>query len=170
MNRNFTLKRNTGEPSKSKAKLPVEEKRPIQTPTVIDNIKKVLSTTDYGHKILSIRGIEPYLQQNIIPDLIYWVRSDKYSLLDAVDKANPNNPQSILFIHKSQQDNISTMIDEEEILIGQDPEINLSGETCRKCKRQSVIRSVTQKSKGDESGDFVYKCVKCYNTWRGKIA
>jgi DNA-directed RNA polymerase subunit M/transcription elongation factor TFIIS len=142
-------------------------RRPINLPTVTltggipipgpEAPKPVLGL----ESLKTVPGIEPYLTNRLIPDLLYLQEEGR--LLEAIAAANPANPDSIIFNDKSQVIHQETQKIEIDILTGR-IDVRKTDITCRntKCKAKAVTGPYPQQRRSaDEPPTFVFICTKC---------
>jgi len=110
-------------------------------------------------------GIEPFMIQALIPDLLYLAQLGR--LAEAITRADPQNPQSIIWNDPTQKIHDETAKVEMDILTGQ-IDIAQSDQSCINpaCKKKTVAGPFTkQRRSNDEPPSAQYRCTTCKRQW-----
>lgn len=112
-------------------------------------------------QLQSIPGIEPYLIPELIPDLLYLANQGR--LEQAISRANPNNPSSIIFNDMSQEVHAQTYQTDMKIMRGEF-EVPMTEIPCpnARCGAKTVSGPFIKQTRGgDEPATFQFRCPKC---------
>jgi len=118
----------------------------------------------------STPGIQPFLLPGLIPDLLYLAQLGR--LPEAIQRADPRNPSSIIFNDPSQRFHEETKKVEMDILTG-NIDVAESDIECinPKCKTRSVIGPILQqRRRADEPPTGVFRCTRCRQQWAISMA
>lgn len=118
----------------------------------------------------STPGIEPFLLPGLIPDLLYLAETGQLS--EAISRARPNDPTSIIFNHPSQIFHEETKKVEMDILTG-NIDLTESDIECinPRCRAKSVVGpKIEQRRRADEPPTGKFRCTKCRREWAISMA
>ena len=114
-------------------------------------------------------GLAPYFHIDLIPDLLYLAQSGR--LADAIARADPNDPGSIIFRDPTQDFHRETQKVEYSILTGdidvQDSDIECINPKCKAKKVKGPL--IKQRASADEPPYATFQCTKCRHIWSMKI-
>ncbi len=115
-------------------------------------------------------GIEPYLHVALIPDLIFLAQQGRLS--EAIGRADPKNPMSIVFNDPTQAIHSETQKVEMDILTG-NIDVFESDVVCinPKCKATQVKVTYNRWTRSlDEPATMSARCMKCKRSWNQSMA
>lgn len=115
--------------------------------------------------LLTIRGIQPFLVKELVPDLIYlYNKYGSQSLQEAIDIADPADPSSFIFLHPLQEENKTTETIEFE-LIKNEPEVLERTDMVCECGSKKILTTTKQIRRADEPASVLAQCVSCKRRW-----
>jgi len=122
-------------------------------------------------QIAQIPGIEPFLIRELIPDLVYlFKRGGLEAVREAVERADPSDPQSLIFNHPFQDEHRATQKVEIELILNK-PEIAERPDTqCISCGSRRIQTALIQTRRADEALTVFARCVDCNRRWKFSAA
>lgn len=120
--------------------------------------------------LLATPGLEPYLTPDLIPDLI--TMAQKGIITEALSRANPDDPKSIIFNYPTQAIYQETRALEIKLATGQ-VEVIQSDVICinPKCRAKKVVGPfIKQTRRADEPPTAIYRCTQCKRQWHFSTA
>jgi len=121
-------------------------------------------------QISQISGIQPFLLKELIPDLIYIMKNEGVEALQrAIERADPSQPQSIIFNHPSQEAHEATQKVEIELILNKPEVVERDDIQCR-CGSRKIQTAVVQTRGGDEPATVFARCVACNARWKFSAA
>lgn len=87
-------------------------------------------------------------------------------LSQVVELADPNNPESIIFVHPTQEENIQTQKVEIDMIMDNPLDVEERTDIQCACGGRRIKTATKQTRSSDEAPDVFAYCVECKKRWR----
>jgi len=121
--------------------------------------------------IQQVPAVQPFLTKELIPDLLYLYQTGGIGAVqEAVSKADPAHPETLIFNHPSQDAHRATFKVEMDLIQNIPNVVESDDIQCTCGSRRVQISPPIQTRSADEPATYFARCVMCTKQWRFSAA